>query len=141
MENLTRSLLGEARYGRLFTGYAAPTILLCALCLLLVFERLEIKSSLGKRIVALVAPLSFSVYLIHTHPMIWDTLLKGAFASYRYFFWPFILAAVPVTAAAVYAACSLIDLVRKKLFDLIGIRQFSERAAGALERVWVRLLP
>ena len=141
VENLTRSLLGEARYGRLFTGYAAPTILLCALCLLLVFERLEIKSSLGKRIVALAAPLSFSVYLIHTHPMIWDTLLKGAFASYRYFFWPFILAAVPVTAAAVYAACSLIDLVRKKLFDLIGIRQFSERAAGALERVWVRLLP
>ena len=46
-----------------------------------------------------------------------------------------------LTAAAVYAACSLIDLVRKKLFDLIGIRQFSERAAGALERVWVRLLP
>lgn len=141
VETITRSVLGKAKFGRLFTGYAAPTILLCAVCLFLIFERLKCGSALLKKVIAIAAPLSFSVYLIHTQPVIWDNLLKGAFSQYRYLPWPVILIAVPLTAAAIYLVCSLVDWMRKKLFDAMGVRRFSERIAGALERTWLRVFP
>lgn len=140
VENFTRDILGEATFGRLFTGYAAPTILLCAVCLFLIFERLECSGAVRK-LIALASPLAFSVYLIHTHPLIWDYILKGAFSQYRYLPWPVILVAVPVTAAAIYVVCSAVDWVRKKLFEVMGVRRFTERIAGALERGWMRIFP
>lgn len=128
VENYTREVYGEARYGRLFTGYCAPTIFLSAVCLFLIFEQLEIRGERGRRWIAWASPLAFSVYLIHTQPLIWSHILKGAFGQIAY--WP-PYGAVPaalLAAGLIYLVCSLIDGGRRWLFVKGNVR-------GRLERI------
>lgn len=132
VENYTRKVYGEAKFGRMFTGYAAPTILLCAVCLFLIFERLEIKEGILRKIIKTGSPLAFSVYLIHTQPLIWENALKGAFSSFRYLRAWEVLPAVLAAAALIYIICSLIDLVRKRLFEWLKVRQRTEQAAASI---------
>lgn len=127
VENYTRKIYGEAKFGRLFTGYAAPTILLSAVCLFLIFEGLEIKKEWVQRLIRFAAPLAFSVYLIHTHPLIWQYILKNAFSSYRYLPAWAIIPAVLGSAAGIYVVCSLVDVVRSWIFKKIGVRKWAER--------------
>lgn len=72
VENYTRRVFGEAMFGRLFTGYVTPTIFLCAVCLVLMFEKMEFRKDWSKKLITVASPLAFSVYLIHTHPLIWE---------------------------------------------------------------------
>lgn len=132
VENYTRKVYGEAKFGRLFTSYTAPTILLCGVCLFLIFERLEIRSRVMQKLIAMASPLAFSVYLIHTQPLIWENMLKGAVGSYRYFHPILAVPAVLGTAVLIYLVCSLIDLVRKKLFEVLQVRAFTEWVSGKL---------
>lgn len=119
VENYTRNIYGEARYGRLFTGYAAPTMVLCAVCLLLIFEDIEIKNTMCRKMIRLAAPLAFSVYLIHTHPLVFNYLMKNAFSFCRSLPVVCIIPSVMGCAALIYVVCSVIDLGRKKLFDIV----------------------
>lgn len=136
VENYTRSMYGEAMFGRVFTGYAAPTMFLCAVCLLLLFEGLKIKGEWLCRLIKAASPLAFSVYIIHTHPLVWESLMKGAFSSYRYLHWAALLPAVLLSAVLIYTVCSLIDLLRKKLFDILDIRKRCQGASDALGCWW-----
>lgn len=126
VENYTRAIYGEARYGRLFTGYAAPTILLCAVCLFLMFENLKLKSVWLRKLVTFASPLTFSVYLIHTQPQIWENVLKGLFAEFRYLDWWAIIPASLTGAVLIYVVCTLIDVVRNWLFRLLKVRKVTE---------------
>ncbi len=127
VENYTRAVYGEAKYGRLFTGYCAPTIFLAAVCLFLIFERLEIRSESKRRWIAWSSPLAFSVYLIHTQPLIWSNILKGAFGPIAY--WPpyGAVPAVLLAAALIYLVCSLIDGGRRWLFGRLKVRKWTEQ--------------
>lgn len=136
MENYTRKVYGEARYGRLFTSYTAPTIFLCAVCLLMIFERLKPENPGIRKWIRTVSPLAFSVYLIHTHPLVFGNLLKGAFSSYRSLPVGLILPAVLGTSALIFAGCSLIDAARRKLFSLLKVRQISETLAEIVHRAF-----
>ena len=134
MENYTRKVYGEAKFGRLFTSYTAPTILLCAVCLLLIFETLEIKSEKVKKWITYLSPLAFSVYLIHTHPLVFGNILKGAFSGYRSLPAPLAVLAVLATAVLIYIACTLVDIVRRKLFELGKVRSKCEKAVDVVEK-------
>lgn len=135
VENYTREVYGEAMFGRVFTGYAAPTMFLCAVCLLLLFEGLQLKGERMRRLIRLASPLAFSVYIIHTHPLVWESLMKGAFSDYRNFHWAVLIPAVLLSAAWIYAVCSAMDFLRKKLFDVLKVRNWCQRASDAFARL------
>ena len=122
VEDLTRASLGKAVFGRVFMTYTSPTILLCGVSLVTLFSQLRIRSGLVSALVCFLAPLSFSVYIIHTHPLIWDQVLKGAFKPYSAYGPLQVVPAVLTAALAIFLLCSLVDLVRLKLFDLLRIR-------------------
>lgn len=126
VENYTRKIYGEAKFGRLFTGYATPTIFLSAVCLFLMFENLKIKNESVQKWIAFASPLAFSVYLIHTQPQIWANVMKGAFSEFRYLPCWAIIPASLVAAVLIYVICSMIDIVRKWLFGKLKVRHYSE---------------
>ena len=119
MENFTRSVFGKAMYGRIFLGYCAPTIFGAAIFLFLIFEQTQIKNRIFQKIIAFMAPLAFSVYLIHTHPIIFHGPLCDAFIGLCSLPIPLMLLAIIVAALAIYLLCSLIDLVRVGIFRLV----------------------
>lgn len=127
VENYTRKIYGEARFGRLFTGYTTPTIFLSAVCLFFIFENLSISSKRIKRVISLASPLAFSVYIIHTHPLIWENVIKGISSACGYYAWPLTILLVLWIAAMIYIVCSMIDFIRNKLFSICRVRKLTEK--------------
>ena len=116
---VTKGLTGRLPRAELFLSYTSPTVLGAALCLVLGFRALTIRSPRLLKGIARLAPLSFGVYLIHTHPSVWNLLLAGRFRAYAALQAPAMAALVLLTAAAVFLACSGIDFLRQRLFEAV----------------------
>lgn len=108
--------------------YTSPAMLLASVSLLTAFAGFRIPR-IFKKTVAFCAPLSFSVYLIHTHPLVWNYVIEGRFAVFAdktvYVLVPSVIGA----AVAIYAVCTLIDVVRAWLFRICKVHA----ACGWLE--------
>ena len=107
----------------LFNRYTSPNIYIAAILLLLYFSRLQPSGRLQK-LTALLAPMTFGVYLIHDNKFIRTQLIKGSFSGYIALSPPLMLIAVLGTAAAIYLLCSAIDWLRIKLFGALRINAF-----------------
>ena len=121
----------------LLTYYISPTVLGCAICLLLLFAQL----GPGPKAISFArvfAPPSFGVYLWHDAQLPRTHLLKGAFAQLATLQPPLMVAAVLVSALAIWLTGSLIDLVRSKLYVLIRVDSLCDRLGGHLDHA---LLP
>ena len=127
IENHTRRIYGKAMYGRGLVTYHAPTIFLCGICLVLLFSQLKIRGSLAKKIISVTSPLAFAVYIIHTHPIIWEHILKGAFGKWIYLNWKVVLIPVLLAALGIFALCLGIEFLRQQLFKLLRIPQLLDR--------------
>lgn len=102
-------------------AYDSPTIVLAGIALLLLFSNLNL-SGRQRKVVSLLSPLAFSVYLIHVNRFVWRTVLKGRFAAFAEYSPMKFLLAVFAAAFSVYAICSLIDMVRFMLFQYVKKR-------------------
>lgn len=73
------------------------------------------------------SPVAFSVYIIHTHPLIWENIIKGISANLAFRAWWAAVPGVLGIALCIYISCSLIDYVRKTIFNLCGVRKLTEQ--------------
>lgn len=139
IENHTRAVYGQARYGRVLESYVSPSITLCAFALLMIFSRLRIEKAGLRSVIRFLSPLAFSVYLVQLQPYFWDYVLKGRFAGFSGFVPAAAASAVLVWSLILYALCSGIDLVRMAAFRLLHVRQGLEKLTnmvlGPLQRM------
>lgn len=122
IEILTLHILGEVRAGNYLISYKSPTILLAAICLVMFFERIHIPL-FGEKMIRLFAPMTFGVYLIHTHPLVFSYFMKDRFTKYVAFPWVVEILAVLGTAVCINLICYVIDFIRLELFKRLHIRQ------------------
>lgn len=113
--------------------YTSPTVLLSAIALVMLFSKL-IPGSLSRKLIGLVSPLTFGVYLIHDSPFIRNTFMMGRMAEAAADAVPVMLAKVIAFAAAVFVSCLLIEYIRSKLFQWLHIRELLNKAEAALFR-------
>lgn len=104
--------------GNWFVEYTSPTIVIGAVALLVFFSKLEINKGIG--MVRFLSPLSFSVYLIHVHPLVWRHVMKLRFVAYTEYRTIWMVFLILTTALGIYIVCSLADLFRYYLFKLGG---------------------
>lgn len=116
----------EPFYTLLFVSYTSPFILLAAVFLFLFFSRLQFKATWSKHIVGFFAPISFGVYLIHTHPFVWNHLLIDRFARYATLSPLFMLGSILLTATLIFISCALLDFLRNQLFLLFRIPRLTQ---------------
>lgn len=102
--------------------YPSPTILLAAVCLLMLFSKLRTGDGIRK-IIALVSPLTFGVYLIHDSMFIRKSLISGTLAEVSAGSTVGMTAKVFCFAAAVFVVCLAIDWLRSKLFQLLRVKE------------------
>lgn len=121
IEFVTSKFLGEPQMGDLFISYTSPTVLLAAVALFAALQNLRITKA--PKIVMCLSQASFSVYLIHTHRLIYGRIMPDMFSSYANYSPLVMVLAVLVTAVVIYTACTLIDLLRQKLFWGIHVKE------------------
>lgn len=112
-------------FGRIFVkGYAtmllnflSPTLLLASVCILLLFANMKV-SDVSAKIVSFFSSSTFSVYLIHCHPVIWNQFIVGKFTPIASKPLLVYLGCIFGIAIAIYLGATLVDKIRMILFFL-----------------------
>lgn len=136
IEFVDRKLFGAVSHGDLFLTYPSPLIVGEAICLFAFFKDALAglkQDGFGAKLIKFVTPGVFSVYLIHVHPLVfWKVIVDGlkAWAS-----WPLlqIIGMIFGVAAAVFAACVVLDYIRRKLFAILRIDSATEWVSNKIE--------
>lgn len=119
-ETLERGIPVELQHGDYLVSYISPTIVICAIALLLFFADLKC----GRKLIPFIrffAPVSFGAYLLHDEPLIREYLLHDSLTGYLSFRTVKMLPAVIATALLIWLIGSLVDRVRLELFRLLKV--------------------
>lgn len=110
--------------------YAFPVTAVQSIVFFVIFANMEIKSEFLRRWIAVLAPLTFGVLLIHGHLLIapYTQRLCTAVSSML----PCSFASVVVAAVLVYALSSMLDHCRLLLFRAWHVRQWSDKTGERL---------
>lgn len=121
------------------TSYASPTVLFCAMFLLLAFANMKIEKSLSVKLISVLSPAAFGVYLIHTNRFVFTYTMKDVFGF---------VSALPAAklvlcalgcALAIYLVCTVLDILRIKLFKLLKIPALVDRAADKISKNTIKV--
>lgn len=123
-------------YSGVLLNYTSPTILGAGLFIFTIFKQINVRSSAVQRAIGLFAATSFSVYIIHSHPLVWEHMLKGRLASFISEPLPLIVLIVLGVTFGIYLFCSLIDLPRHFLFSALKLKK---RLSGFENRIAEKL--
>ena len=110
----------------IFVSYISPTIVLLAVCFVILFSKMRF-GSMGEKIIRFFAPAAFGVYLIHVQQTVWGQLMAWRFAECAQS--PLWLLPIQIlgNAAFVFLLCLLIEKARILLFKRLHINENAEK--------------
>lgn len=114
-------------------SYISPTMVAAAVGLFWAMSG-QTFPRLLRRIIGTLSPAALGVYLIHVCPPVWNHLLSGAFSSLAHHSTPLLVLLVLAAALTIYLVCSAIELLRIRLFRLLGLSALCQRAGDWLDR-------
>ena len=129
---VTKSVFGEIKYDQMWVSYISITIVIAAICLFLVFERINVNLA-GMKLISLFAPMAFSVFLIHTHPLVFE-FMKNRFIWVADLPLAFMFLSIIAIAICVYFMCSLLDIIREWLFRILSLKNRLDTLERLLKR-------
>lgn len=127
---------GEMPFYEDAMNYTALTMVIAAICLVLIFERIQINGNKLQKILTRLSSMSFSVYLIHDHILTWNYLLnkRYIFIAQKNVFFTIIMALT--VSAGVFIVCIIIDIPREAIFKTLKLKEMlSELENKASRRI------
>ncbi len=118
--------------------YSSPGITAVSLLTLALFSRMQPRGAMGS-VIGFLAPLTFGVYIIHVHHVIWlqlENLFKPLLRLPAYV----LSFAVIGCALGLFFACVLVDYLRAQLFRLLRVRKGMDRLEAALRRLAAKMI-
>lgn len=119
-----------------FIEYISPFILISSVLLFLLCLKMPIKNKYGVFLIEKLAPYSFAVYLIHTHPIIFYFILKDRFIFLTNEPIGKAVILVLLWAFLIYAICLLIDFIRTMLFQVMQIKSVTKKIGEKVHQ-WI----
>lgn len=110
--------------------YSFPILAVESVLLFMIFTNKEVKSRYACRLISVLTPVSFGVYLIHCHPCAepYFRLLYSTLSGML----PYSFLCILVVSLLIYAATSMLDGCRLRLFRAMRVRQWSDKAGAWL---------
>ena len=109
-----------------YLTYTSPFVVLSAIFLFIFFSKLKFGKKTEK-LINYITPAALGVYLIHTHPLVFNKLMKDiAMPLVNHGTAAMIFGSVAM-ALAVFIICIVIDLLRIQLFKLIRINALCKK--------------
>lgn len=123
---VTERVIGHATMDGMFWSYLSPFVVGAAVCLFQLFRKIKITRT--QKLWKLLASATFGAYIIHTHPDASKLFMVDRFAEAAVQQpWYVLLAMVAAYSLILYLACTLTELVRIKLFELLHIPQLAKK--------------
>lgn len=102
--------------------YNMPLILIESICLFLFFNSIEIKNKKLQNIILFIAPLTFSVYIIHEQPTLVKVLYTDILHTEICYHNPYAIVIMFGSVLLVFTICIYIEYARKKIIKIIRKR-------------------
>ena len=99
-----------------------PT-LTASLALFLAFSAMRFRSEAARGVIGRTAPLTFAVYLTHTHPLVFANILVNRFVRFAQYSVKHMLVSVFLTASLIFLGSIAVEWVRVRLIRLLHIPQ------------------
>lgn len=112
---------GDTNQTTFLVSYTSPTILLAGIALVILFSKLNVTEK-WKKFIKLFAPVSFSVYLIHFHPLVKAYILQDRLKGLLNYNVVLMLLAFLAIIVSVYFICSFIDMIREYIFKKLKVK-------------------
>ena len=107
-------------------SYLSPATVLRSVALLILFAKIQIRKDALKKWVGLFSAGSFSVYLIHDHPLVRETFITGQFRTLGDGSAVGTLLGVIGIALCINGVCYAVDALRDRLFRVTKISYLGE---------------
>lgn len=107
----------------LLITYTSPFIIFNGIALLCFFAQTNFHSKASTTFIKLLSPAALGVYLIHTQPLIWLYGMREAFVSLCALSPILLIFAVLGCGLAIYLSCTVLELLRIKLFSIVNLSQ------------------
>lgn len=124
------STLFSSGSGYLIT-YTSPFIFLEAFGILIIFSKIKVSEWL-KKILKWCTPLSFGVYLIHTHPIVFKRIISNLFAPIASHSVGLMCLEIVFGIVTIFVVCMLLDAVRSLFFSFVRVDQVCEQVEKIL---------
>ena len=105
--------------------FTSPTMMVAAVALLQFFSRVRI-SGLAEKVIRFVAPLTFSVYLIHDNALLRDEFMIDQFIDLAFYPIHRMLLKLGFICVVLFIACITVDHIRSLLFRWLRLRKIAE---------------
>lgn len=139
IELFTIHFWGRKVVGDFLINYTSPMMILAAIALVGFFFKLELHS-FTQKIISILAPLSFSVYLIHTHPLVLEYVITGRFGEFAKMGTFQMLIMIFTTVVGIFAVCVIVDFGRMYLFKALKIRDICIQIESLMTKIFGKLL-
>ncbi len=120
IEAFTNLTARSEDYATLLVSFVSPTVLLAGVGLFFGIVRLKFPKPV-KKVISVLSPATLGVYLIHVCGPVWNNVFKGFSADFVNYGPVKMVLLVFAWSAAIYLACSVIELVRMYLFKKMKV--------------------
>lgn len=120
--------------------YTNPFVVFESVLLLMCFSQLKFKTAAVIGIIKWLAASSFSVYLIHVQPLVFDFVFKGQFAFLQKYNFALIGILAVMCAITIYIVCVILDNVRLLIFKLCRIDKLMIYLGERLDKFFTFIL-
>ena len=120
--------------------YTSPSSVIISICFICIFSNLDIKSKFIQKLISFLAPLTYGVYLIHNHSIIFHYVIKP------YYFWLLkyssfkLVIIIILESSKIFIICSFIDYLRLVLFKLLRIMEICRAISVFLNKICNKIL-
>lgn len=113
--------------------YCFPFTAALSILFFIVFASMEITGKFACKAAAILSPLSFAVYLIHSHPCA-EPFFRQMFGKLSNIFGCSFITVI-VASILIYCGASILDAGRLQLFKRLKIRQWSDQVGERMEAI------
>lgn len=119
--------------------YISPINVIASISLLIFFINLKTSDRYSK-IITTVSSVSFGVYLIHTHPAIFNHLFSNAFSFLAYKSPILLIIGIVACALGIFITCAVVDYIRLWLFKILKIKKILNILLNCVEKCFNTLI-
>ncbi len=115
-----------------FINYISPFIIVSSIIMVIIFSKVKVKNEFLKKIIIFLSTTSFGVYIIHSHYLIYDYIIKNILLFCIDYNIILIILIFLGMLCIIYLTCSIIEFLRMKIFTILKIEKLIAKIGNAI---------
>ena len=125
---------------RMIVEYTAPSSVIIAMCFIILLSKININSKYIKNLISFFAPLTYGIYLTHSHCLYLNFFIKNKYSwLLKYSSHKLVLLEL-LESLKIFFFCSFVDYLRLILFKIFKIRQIAIYISNFTNRLFAEII-